>query len=80
MISDRSQGFDHLRQDAPRLYDDVDIDDGLGRQTRDGRAADVLDGQGKVADGNTEDLFDVCEVMRPLRVVRHDDYSAAGFG
>src|SRR5262245_2077968 len=71
-VPDRLQPLDDRRDEARVPDNHVDVDDRLGGEARNGRAADVLDGRGHACHGIDHAPTQVLELSRPARVVVHD--------
>lgn len=71
-VSDLSQARDDRLHLGDGSDDDIDVENRLGRQARDGRAADVLHRKSNILNRSQQVETQTGEVNRPGRVVIHD--------
>lgn len=81
LISLSRQSSNNLRQPPPHIDYNVYVNDGLGRQTGNRRAADVLDGHGQRTERHREPVTKDREIAWPMGVIVIDfDFGAFGHG
>src|SRR5215469_16783263 len=73
LIAQSSQMLDGLGEIVCRTQQDVDVEDRLRGESRNGRAADVFDGSGERAEGCAYPRAQQLELLRPVPVVVLDD-------
>jgi hypothetical protein len=64
-VAEGSEALDQRGQVGSGGDHDVEVDDGLGGQAGDGRAADVLDADGQGAEGAGQAVAELGEAGRP---------------
>src|SRR5262245_684332 len=79
-VAETYQPTDDIREDVPRRDHNIDINDRLGRQTRDGCASDVLDPQCEATQGAPVHGPERLEDHGPLGIVRNDDHGSEWLG
>src|SRR5262245_12938233 len=76
-VAEDCEAFDRLRDVGDGWDDDVHVDDRLGCKTGHGRATDMLDADGEVAQCGGHRSTKLVEKIPPMRIVINDD---DGFG
>jgi hypothetical protein len=78
LVAELLHAFDGARRQLERPQARQDVDDRLGSEPRDRRAADVLDLCDRVAESSCNAAAFLLEQLRPARVVVDDDDRLVG--